>query len=83
MTIKELSELANLEIESIKELVKDKNIVYAVGVDLKGVKYEVAIKHLKNLKDFFTNNGINAIIYSLGGDIGKLKIHKLERGEKQ
>ena len=83
MKIEELSELADIKIESIKELVKDKGIVYAVGVDLKGLNREIAIQHLKAIKDFFTDNGINVIVYSLNGEIGKLKIHKLERGEKQ
>ena len=83
MKIEELSELSDIKIESIKELVKDKGVVYAVGVDLKGLNREITIQQLKILKEFFTNNGVNALIYPLNGEIGKLKIHKLERGEKQ
>lgn len=82
MKIKELSELSNIEVTSIKQLVKDKGVVYAIGVDVGSMPRDMIRPSLSHLKNLFSELGVEAIIYPIGEELEDMKFYKLEKSKK-
>ena len=74
-----ISEMSDIEINSIKKLVKNKNIVYLVGVEVGHLSKEMLPKHLYKIKKAFNKLGLKVLLYPTRGGAPILTIHQLKK----
>lgn len=76
-----ISTLADIKVDSLKELSKDK--VYLIGADVDNSDPELAAMYLRHVKTLCKEAGLNVIVYGMFGPSDHFVVHELEKGKSE
>lgn len=78
IVLRDIENIKDLEISSIKELVNTKEHVYMVGVEVHDAPIEIVAQLMDNAKKVFENQGLeNAVLYPVVNGEPTLKISEI------